>query len=220
MYRLIRILFFVFLVVAVMGFALRNYFLGWALPYWVHYNSSLNVAAESVDFSQFYPPRILAYDVTVRNPSGFGVENAVKADKLSVELNEDVWWGEAPRATDVVLEIEQLTLVRNADGKINLKELPVLQPATLKAGKAHPLFINDLDLSIDEVLLLDQTGDASGLPMRFRVDVRNAKHQNIIDRGALEAIILEEALRRIPRDQLPDGLLPNMRSERRVIIEW
>lgn len=219
MYRLIRLLFFVFLVVVVVGFATRNYWLKWGLPYYIHHQSGLNLAAESVDFSQFYPPKLVAYEVEVRNPSGFPVENALQIGKAIVEWPSEAWSGQNWEADRVLLEIDRLTLVRKRDGSINLKELPVLQPAKFDNASALPL-IGELELSLDEVVIIDQAGQNAGLPQRYRVDVQGSRHTNVRDRGALEAIILEEAVKRLPRNQLPPNLLPNVRSEHLRIIDW
>lgn len=219
MYRLIRLLFFVFLVVVVTGFATRNYWLKWGLPYYIHHQSGLNLAAESVDFSQFYPPKLVAYEVDVRNPSDFPVENALQIGKAVVEWPSEAWSGQHWEADKVTLEIDRLTLVRKQDGSINLKELPVLQPAKFDNAAAKPL-IGELELSIEEVVIIDQTGQNPGLPQRYRVDLQGSLHQNVRDRGALEAIILEEAVKRLPRNKLPSNLLPNVRSEHLRIIDW
>lgn len=219
MYRLIRLFFFVFLVVVVTGFATRNYWLKWGLPYYLHHQSGLNIAAESVDFSQFYPPKLVAYEVEVRNPDDFSVENALQINKAVIEWPNEAWSGQNWEADKVTLEIDRLTLIRKQDGSINLKELPVLQPAKFDNATAEPL-IGELELSLDEVVIIDQAGQNPGLPQRYRVDIQGSQHSNVRDRGALEAIILEEAVKRLPREQMPPNLLPNVRSEHLRIIDW
>ncbi len=219
LFRLIRLLFFVFLVVVVIGFATRNYWLKWGLPYYIHHQSGLNLAAESVDFSQFYPPKLVAYEVDVRNPSDFPVEDALQIGKAVIEWPSETWSNQDWSADKVTLEIDRLTLVRKRDGSINLKELPVLQPAKFDNAAVKPL-IGELELSLDEVVIIDQAGQNPGLPLRYRVDVQGSRHSQVRDRGALEAIILEEAVKRLPREQLPPNLLPDVRSEHLRIIDW
>ncbi|MEM1059011.1 MAG: hypothetical protein AAGK14_07165 [Verrucomicrobiota bacterium] len=219
MYRLIRILFFVFLVVVVVGFATRNYWLKWSLPYWVHYQTGLHVAAESVDFSEFYPPKLLAYQVEVRNPAGFALENALAADKVEILLPEELWWGGADRARRVVLELDELVVTLNAAGEINLRELPILAPAAPTAGSPPPLLIEELELSLEKVILHDET-DPGSAPKVYRLDAVGIKASNVRDRGELEAIILEEALERMPPELFPPGLRPEIRREEMRLIEW
>ncbi len=200
MLSLLRKVFFLTAFLAVVLFIGREYFLIYGSQFYVLKRTGFILKVESVDFSKFQPPLLLAYNITFENPDDFEVANALHITRLEARGPKDFWENlEKPRLNQLSIAIDELSVVRNSAGKVNA--LMVEEFAKSNPGRIHPYpFINDFVLSIDKVSFYDCFGMTMGGikpdPQVVTINLKNQHYRNVQNVSQLQRLILREALKR------------------------
>ncbi len=143
--------------------------------------------------------RLDARGIRLNNPPGF--VDPVMADMpvLLVDLEPASLFGGSPHLEEVQLELKELIVVKNADGKLNLDYLKPAgsQKATsdkpAKAAKAPQIQIDSLRLKIGKVIYKDYSKGGNPSVQQFSLNL-DETNTNITNVNALLPLIISKAL--------------------------
>jgi uncharacterized protein involved in outer membrane biogenesis len=183
---------FLVVVIAIAVFA-RNSIVKYGGPIVARLTADLKLAIDDVDIG--FPGTYAGLmGVTVNNPSGFPDEPMISAPEVYVDYTIPGLMGRSIHLEELRLNVDQIVIVRNADGRINVKEL--LPPSQAGPGEPSgpPEFkIDSLSLKIGKVIYRDYT---MGDPPREQVFTLNIDDQyaNVSSPGGIAALIVGKAL--------------------------
>jgi uncharacterized protein involved in outer membrane biogenesis len=146
-----------------------------------------------------------AFGVTglvLNNPAGF-------ADRVMIDLPEVYAQYDLPgllrgrvHLPEVRVHLKEFVVVRNADGRLNLDALKVVQdskarpagaPAPKPAAKSTPLRIDRLHLQVGTVVYKDYTGGGDPKVQTFALNL-DERHEHIDNPQLLASLIVSRAL--------------------------
>lgn len=200
MFNLLRSIFFLLVFCVVTLFIARNYALAYGSQFLVMRTTGFILHVESVDFSKFQPPVLLAYNLAFENPDDFEVANALQISRLEARGPKNFWENiEKPRLSQLTLTIDELSVVRSSVGKVNV--LIIEEFAKNNPGRIRPYpFIADLYLTVNKVTFYDCFGMTVGSikpePHITTIDLKNQHYRNVQNFSQLQRLILREALKR------------------------
>jgi uncharacterized protein involved in outer membrane biogenesis len=139
--------------------------------------------------------RIQANGIELRNPAGFEDPIMVDMPVLDVDYELGSLLKGAPHLQEVQLDLRQLVVVRNKDGKLNLDSLKPAgaKEADGKPAKALQIQIDLLRLKIGKVIYKDYSKGGAPSVQEFDLNI-DERFENISNINAIVPIILTKAL--------------------------
>ncbi len=139
--------------------------------------------------------RIQANGIELRNPAGFEEPVMVDMPVLDVDYELGSLLKGAPHLQEVQLDLRQLVVVRNKDGKLNLDALKPAgaKQADGKPAKAPQIQIDLLRLKIGKVIYKDYSKGGAPSVQEFDLNI-DERFENISNINAIVPIILTKAL--------------------------
>lgn len=128
------------------------------------------------------------------NPQGFPEEPMVDISKVSVEYDFGALMKKQLHFNRVEFDLNEMTVVKNKDGRLNVDELKV---AKKEEEPAQPmaLRIDYLSLSIGRVIYKDfSKGEKPSIEI-FEANIKNKAFKNISSAQQLASLVLLEALK-------------------------
>jgi uncharacterized protein involved in outer membrane biogenesis len=181
--------------IAIVVFA-RNSIVKYGGPVAARLTAGLKLAIDDVDIG--FPGSYAGLmGITVNNPSGFPDEPMISAPEVYVDYTIPGLLGRPIHLEELRLNVDQIVIVRNADGRINVKELlPPSQEGPGEPGEPSgpPEFkIDLLTLKIGKVIYKDYT---AGNPPREQVFTLNIDEQytDVSSTTGIAALIVGKAL--------------------------
>ena len=150
--------------------------------------------------------------IKVYNPRGFKDKIMVDIPEVYINFNPGALPGLA-HFEEVRMHLKEFTVVKNKDGKVNIKEIKVVKesedkkaakkkPADKKAKQEVDMRIDLLKLKVDKVVYKDYTvAPASIKEYNVNIDVQK---KDIVDLNGLIATIMTQALMNTAVGQLAD----------------
>jgi len=142
-------------------------------------------------------------DLVVKNPSGFHDTSLVEVPKIFVGYNlSDLLKGKV-HLSDIQFDMKQFTVVKNAEGELNLDRLKALQ-GTQKVSaqttqkkpeapaKPMPIQIDRMRLKIGKVVYVDYSGGQPSTK-EFRIHL-DQSYENITDLNSVVRLIVLKAM--------------------------
>ncbi|MBI2104971.1 MAG: hypothetical protein HYT90_05275 [Candidatus Omnitrophica bacterium] len=153
--------------------------------------------------------RVGASGVTVLNPKGFPEPVMVSMPELYVDYDFGSLLKGAPHLEEVRLQLEELTVIRNAQGQVNVNSLRSVREQRTAGGaprkqppaKAPQVQIDRLQVKIGRVVFKDYSQGGSPLVKEFNVNV-DERFENVTNPQALASAIVTKALARTTISQL------------------
>lgn len=151
--------------------------------------------------------KIRIQDLTIKNPAGFPEEIFLSMPEITIQI--DGWkaltgqW----RFPMIVINLHQVVIIRNTEGKLNVDSLKVVQEqvAREKAAKDVPpaekppvnmdFAIDVLKLNIDRVIFKDSSKGDPPVIKVYDVGLKNKTIKNVNGAPQLVTLILVEALK-------------------------
>lgn len=134
------------------------------------------------------------------NPSGFVDRTMIDAPEIFVHYDLPAVIGGTAHLPEVRLDVHELIVVKNTDGRLNLDSLKAVQAQKeSKAGKskapAKPfkMKIDQLKLKIGKVIYKDYSRGGAPTVMEFNLNL-DENYSNITNANALAALIVSRAL--------------------------
>lgn len=128
------------------------------------------------------------------NPEGFPKEPLVDIPKINVDYDLGALLKKKIHLNRVEFDLNEMTVVRSKDGKLNVDELAVAKKEE-KPSELIALQIDYLSLSIGRIVYKDfSKGEKPSIEI-FEVNIKNKVYKNITSAHALAALVLVEALK-------------------------
>ena len=187
----------VVVVTVLVGLAiLKNGIAKFAVIHGVKAVAGLGVSIDSLDLG-LLTTRVSVKGVKVLNPKGFDEPVMVLMPELYVDYDVGAFLKGKTHLEVVRLNLNELTVVKNAEGLVNIQSLKVVkeqQPSAQKpATKPSPLQIDLLELQIGRVVYKDYSKGAPPTVRAFNVNI-NERYEHVRSPQALGSMILVRAL--------------------------
>jgi hypothetical protein len=144
---------------------------------------------------------VIARDTTMFNPKDFSAEPLImKLDLVDTYYDPMSMMSGEPRFEKLVLDIREVRLVRNKEGKINLDQLksPSNQKSKFK--------VDQLVLSLGDLVFIDEKHNPSKA-ITYKIRVTNKVYENIHSSEDLKKIVLGLIARSLPQNLVDMGIL-------------
>ena len=148
---------------------------------------SLRVFKQSVRISGF----------KIFNPSGFPKGILVDLSKINVDYDLSALLSGKLHLVNVEVELKEMGLVKNKEGKLNVDSLKVAKEDTNKKGKTSaqmPMQIDMLKLGMGRIILKDYSSGAEPVIKVYDINLHKA-YKNITSVQQLTALILTEPMK-------------------------
>ncbi len=158
----------------------------------------------SVNLS-FLSASIRLKNVNLSNPPGFPDKTMAQIPQLFIDFEpRELFQGRA-HFKQVTLDLKEIAVVRNKDGKLNVDSLKPSQEdkrravpqARPSASKKPPkLMIDKLSLSIGRVVYKDYGSPGAPSIQTFEINIKDREYEHIDNPASIVSILMSEALTR------------------------
>lgn len=191
-------------VVAVLAFAkdliiqqATTRILGRALNVPVHIGKfNLSVLSSKVDIR----------NIRIENPPAFKDRTLLSVPRVSVTADLGSMLTDEIHLREAVLDVEQVVVIRNADGQLNLDALnrsgAAAQPSAQSDRPAKRLKIDVLTLSLGEVIYKDYTKSPEPRAQVFSLGIKDRTYHNVTDPKTIASLIAFEAIKNSALSQI------------------
>lgn len=164
------------------------------------------VLGAPVSISQFsaglFNSKVKIINLKVFNPPGFPKDPLIDAPLIAVKYElGDILKGHI-HLSEVIIDLKQVTVIKNKDGKLNVDSLKIVQKEKEKsqAEKSGPLvtpkfLIDRLSLNVGRVVFIDGSSPGNSLTQVFDVHIKNRIYKNISSPEQLVALVLTESMK-------------------------
>jgi uncharacterized protein involved in outer membrane biogenesis len=193
------ILLVVLVVVAVLG---RNQLVKYGAPIVAKLAANIDLAIGNANIGL---PETQAglNQITIGNPAGFPDEPMISVPEVYVDYTIGGLMGDTTHLEELRLHVDRILIVRNKDGKINVKELlPPSEDTPDQPGRPGPpgepegpprFRIDSLSLKIGDVVYRDYTFGDTPREQTFALNI-DEQHANVTSAGGIAALIVGKAL--------------------------
>jgi len=135
----------------------------------------------------------------LRNPSGFTDPVMINFPEIFVDYDLGAFLGGKVHLPEVRLNLKELTVVRNAQGELNLNALTAVQASkgaakpTATSSKMPDIRVDRLRLAIGRVVFKDYRGGGEPKTQEFAVDI-DEEYRNITNPYVLGGLVVSRAL--------------------------
>ncbi|MFZ5801333.1 MAG: hypothetical protein ACOY3D_08195 [Candidatus Omnitrophota bacterium] len=152
----------------------------------------INVTIEKLEFSGLLS-HIGARGITIHNPAGFLESELAYLNAIHLTLDPfETFIRKKPNIYLLALDLKRLNIVKNADGRVNIKELIPIREGVAREDQT-PFYFKVLVLSVGEVTYTDHT-QRWAKTRRYPVRINNASFVNLQDEQAVTRLIIYKAL--------------------------
>jgi len=154
----------------------------------------INVTIEQIHFSPLLA-HIVVGGVSIQNPPGFDKGELAYINSMQFMFDPiELLVQRKPNVYFFTIDIKQLNVVRNAQGKINIKELiPTRQEEAVSETKT-PFYFDIAVLSIEAVNFIDYKSGNKKV-YQYPVNIKNATFFDIKNGSAVVRLIVSEAIK-------------------------
>ncbi|MBD3246147.1 MAG: hypothetical protein GF333_03960 [Candidatus Omnitrophica bacterium] len=198
---------FILLILVVGLYAAKNVIAEIALARAVHAMTGLTVDVRSIDLGVFATDAD-ARGLRLNNPQGFPEGRMLVMPRLYVNYRlGDLLRGKIS-LKKLRLDIDELTVVKNRDGKVNVMALKTVKAEKEErpesaGGEAPQLQIDEFILEIGTVTYTDYSQGQTPYTEKFRLDLKE-RYTNVNDPKKLTGLILARALTKTDIPQLAE----------------
>ena len=152
----------------------------------------INVTIDKIEFS----PALAhngASGITIHNPSGFPEDELAYIGSIQFVLDPiETIIRKKPNIYLFTLDLERLNIVKNKEGKVNIKEIiPVKEGASEEPET--PFYFNVIVLSIGEVKYTDYTG-GSRTERKYPIQLKNAAFVGLKNENEVVKMVVYKAI--------------------------
>ena len=158
----------------------------------------------SVNLS-FLSASIRLRNLQMHNPSGFSERLMIDIPQIYIDFEPSELFHGRARFKEVRLDLKEMTVVRNRDGRLNVDAVKPTEKQRAEAHeKAKPaegakppkLFIDKLFLSVGKVVYKDYSGGGQPVVQSFDINIKYKEYDNIDNPASVVSLVMFEALTR------------------------
>lgn len=141
----------------------------------------------------------------VYNPSGFPDRLMIDVPQIFIHFDPPALFKGQAHFKEVKLDLQEMTVVRNKDGKLNVDSVKptekekseAKEKAAPEPGKSAPkLMIDKLSLSIGRVVYKDYSAGGEPAVQTFDINIKDREYTNIDNPATVVSLLMFEALTR------------------------
>ena len=152
--------------------------------------------------AQFTKAKIEVKELRIQNPGGFQDRLMLHAPEIAIDFEPAALWKGRMHFQEVRLNLSELVVIRDKNGKTNLDALKpkeAAQPsktAPQKTGQAPKLQIDRLHLTVGKVTYKDYSVGPNPVVQEFQIGINNREYKDIDNPQTLISLIVFETLTR------------------------
>ena len=209
MKKIIKVTVWVVVLILVLGIA-KNAIAKAVLSSAVSTAARVPVRIGSVNLS-FLSASIRIKNFKLSNPSGYPEKIMVDIPQIFIDFDPGALLKGRAHFEEVRLEIKQLTVIKNKDGKTNVeavkpstkeKKQPHEKANAASGGKAPKLHIDKLVLSIGQVVYKDYSAGGEPQVQSFDINIKDREYTDIDNPAQVVSLVMFEALTRTSLSRL------------------
>lgn len=145
-------------------------------------------------------PVLIMRDITLQNPnSSYKEPRAANISLLEMDYDPASLFGEEIHLQRLALDLSEVVIVRNARGEFNLIQLKHPSGTSHSSGSTKKVRIDEMLLSIGEVLYLDESQDNPQFKT-YKIHVKNRSYRNIRGAEDMKRIVVDLLIQSVPDD--------------------
>ncbi|MBN1521547.1 MAG: AsmA family protein [Candidatus Aureabacteria bacterium] len=153
---------------------------------------------------RFFQQKIRIKDFWMGNPEGFPEEDLVVIPLIEVDFVRSALLKKRIHLKKLVIDIEQVALVKSRDGQLNVDALSFVKAAQdkeeekdeeKKPSSEIPMQIDQLTLSIGKVIYKDYSEGENPVIKVYEINIQEKSYTNIRSAETLAALVLTEAMK-------------------------
>lgn len=158
----------------------------------IEQNLGINVTIREVTFSPLLA-QIGLKGVTIHNPEGFIEDELAYLESLHFAFDPvEILTRKKPNIYLTTLDLKRLNIIKNKEGKINLKELIPVSSSVVKPDET-PFYFDVLVLSIGQLKYTDYSG-AQKIEHKYTIGIKDAAFVGLKDENAVVKMIVYKAI--------------------------
>lgn len=159
----------------------------------IEHNLGINVTIDKVEFSQLLT-YVAARGVTVHNPGGFAEKELAYIKSIHFLFDPlEVIVRNKPEIYVCALDLERLNVIKNKDGKVNIKELIPIEGAESVGDHGRSVYFDMLVLSVGEVTYTDHTQSPVAVH-KYPIGIKEATFIGLKDGDEVVRMVIYKAL--------------------------
>ncbi|MDD5044229.1 MAG: AsmA family protein [Candidatus Omnitrophica bacterium] len=153
----------------------------------------INVTIEKIEFSPL-AAHIEISGITIDNPKGFAEKELAYISSIHFVFDPiEIIARKKPNIYLFVLNIKRLNIVKNKDGKVNIKELVPVEKWNVPVEAKTPFYFDAVVLSIDEINYTEY-GMLGKKISNYPVAIKNATFLNVNDENDMVKLVVYRAM--------------------------
>lgn len=163
------------------------------VEYEIEQNLGINVTIKEVTFSPLLA-QIGLKGVIIHNPDGFVEDELAYLESLHFAFDPiEVLTRKKPNIYLTTLDLKRLNIIKNKEGKINLKELIPVSNSVVKPDET-PFYFDVVVLSIGQVKYTDYSA-AKKKEHKYSIGIKDAAFVGLRDENAVVKMIVYKAIK-------------------------
>lgn len=152
----------------------------------------IGVAIDEITFSPFLA-HITVKGITIHNPKGFQEPELAYIDYIHFVVDPfEIVISKKPNIYLFAVDLVRLNIVKNKDGKVNLKELVALKDTKNDASDKTPFYFDVVVLSVGEVTYFDHA--AGGKMHKYPIGIKNQAFVDLKDENDVVKLVVYYAI--------------------------
>ncbi|TAM42930.1 AsmA family protein [bacterium] len=159
----------------------------------IEHSLGIGITINELEFSPLLA-HIGLKGITVHNPPGFPEDELAYIESLHFVFDPiEIITRRKPNIYLMALDLKRLNIVKNKEGKINIKELIPVKDETAAAEAKAPFYFDVLILSLGQVTYSDYSG-ARKKEYKYTIGLKDAAFVGLKDENAVVRMVVYKAL--------------------------
>lgn len=189
------VIFCLFLILlSILFFVIRNLKIKDIVEDEIEQSLGIKVTIEKIDFSPLLA-HIGLSGITIHNPPGFGQDELAYINSIHFVCDPaEILIQKKPNIYLFTLNLQRLNIIKNQDGKVNIKEIiPIDEDHPQKHDQKTSFYFDVLVLSVGEVIYIEHTAQGSNI-RRYPIGLKNATFVGLKDEDEVIKQVIYKAI--------------------------
>lgn len=153
----------------------------------------IDVSIEKIEFSPLLA-HLSAKGITVKNPAGFVEPDLAYIEAIHLLLDPiEILVSKKPNIYVLGVNLKQLNIIKNKDGKVNLQEIVPLKNENVVLKDKIPFYFDLLVLSVGQIKFVDYSGPKAKEHL-YQIGIKNATFIMLKDEQDVVRLIVSKAI--------------------------
>lgn len=159
----------------------------------IEHNLGISVTIQKIDFSPLLA-HVAAGGITVHNPAGFEEDELAYINSIHFVADPlEILAQKKPNIYLFALDIQRLNIIKNKEGRVNIKEIIPLREEGVSEKDETPFYFDVLVLSIGEVKYTDYSGQVKK-EHKYPIGIKDAVFVGLKDENEVVKMVVYKAL--------------------------